>query len=97
MGNNKTPMKIQIFSILDLKAEAYQQPFFTTNNATAIRMLQNELQREGSNFAKYPEDYNLFAIGDFNDVNALLTPRIPESLGNAMQMNALIKEIENNE
>lgn len=86
-------MKVQIYSIYDTKAESYHQPFFTTNDATAMRMLQNELQNPESNFSKYPEDYHLFHIGTFNDTTALLEHCIPESLGSAFTMKAQLNEM----
>ncbi len=72
----------KIFSVYDSKVEAYLQPFFLNNNATAIRAITDCLSDSSHTFARHPQDYVLFDLGTFNDSSAtweLLAA--PNSLG----------------
>lgn len=57
---------LKIYAIKDKKAEAYLQPFTTTKDGLAIRMIQASMEQE-NNLSKYPEDFSLYQIGEFNE------------------------------
>jgi len=77
---------MKIYSIYDSKAEAYLQPFFSPNNAVAIRNFQNVLQDPNSNINRWPEDFTLFAIGTWDEDTGQITPAEQiKSLGNGLQ------------
>lgn len=57
---------MKIFSIRDLKSEAYARPFFSQNRATAMRELSMSLQ-QNTMMIQYSEDFALFEIGDFDE------------------------------
>jgi len=62
-------MKTVVCSIRDIKAETYAQPWFVVSEAVAVRSftdLVNNQERGGTMFT-HPEDYQLFAIGEYND------------------------------
>lgn len=60
-------MLLKMFCIYDAKVEAYMTPFFMRSKGEAIRGF-TELVNDGkSNFAKYPADFTLFELGDWND------------------------------
>jgi len=81
-------MLVQIFAIYDSKAESYLQPFFSQTRGSAIRAFTDSVNDTTgeSQFAKHPEDYTLFHLGEFDDQNAKLTENAtPISLGVAIE------------
>lgn len=58
---------MQIFSIRDSKSEAYLQPFFSPNVATAMRALESAVADESHQFHQHVEDYALFQLGTFDE------------------------------
>lgn len=64
----------KVFSVFDSKAKFYSQPFFVRSAAEALRSW-GEICNDGkSQMAKYPADFTLFHIGDWDDVTGVLTP-----------------------
>lgn len=69
-------MKLKVYSIYDSKAEAYLQPFFMANKGTAIRAITDILRQNDHQFTKYPEDYTLFELGEYDDSNGQMQPHL---------------------
>lgn len=72
----------RVFALFDVKAEVFGNPMFVPNQAVMVRELTDEVRRmpvsEGNNLAKHPEDFQLFDLGEFDEVAgtfALLKPR----------------------
>lgn len=63
-------MKLAIFSVFDIKAAAYLRPFYSLTAGTAAREFLSELSNPESNFARYPEDFHLVELGEFDDATA---------------------------
>ncbi len=80
---------MKIFTIRDSKAEAYHNPFFATNIALAIRMLEQTVQDQSTLLAKYPADFELFIIGEFDDQAGLVEPTPSVSLGRLIDILSL--------
>jgi len=59
-------MHKHIFSIFDGKAQAFLDPFLAVNSAVAVRMLKAAVNDERHDFGKFPEDYTLFRLGEFD-------------------------------
>ncbi|QXP07926.1 MAG: nonstructural protein [Arizlama microvirus] len=60
-------MKLKLFTCYDSKLEAYMQPFFMTTRGQALRAFTDTVNDPSSIFAKHPEDYTLFEIGEYDD------------------------------
>jgi hypothetical protein len=60
-------MKLSMYTIQDVKVGAYMQPFYTTNEATAIRAIKNLLTDPDHQFSKNPEDFALYHLGVYDD------------------------------
>lgn len=63
-------MKTKMFSVFDVKAACYGAPFFMPREQMAIRAFAdgvNEVGNVNNQWAKHPEDFSLFYIGDFDD------------------------------
>lgn len=60
-------MEIQVYSVYDVKAEAYMQPIFVQNEAIARRAFGNSIKDPTSPLGKNPEDYYLALVGIWDD------------------------------
>lgn len=67
-------MKLQIFAIFDQKAKAFLQPFFFNTEGEALRALTITLHDPNHQFAKFPGDYTLFALGEYNQETGEIEP-----------------------
>jgi len=74
-------MRINTYSLFDIKAEYYSYPFKAQNDETAKRMVKNNLQDPQNNQTEYvqnPEDFILFKIGGFDDANGKVESEVKE-------------------
>lgn len=55
----------KVFSIRDGKAEAYNQPWFALTPGEAERSFKRLVNDPQSTIYSFPEDYDLFLIGEF--------------------------------
>lgn len=63
-------MKIQIYSIKDRATDSYNTPQFLHSNQQAVRIFADQINNHKDvqeNFlAKYPDDYTLHHLGEFD-------------------------------
>lgn len=67
-------MKMQIVAARDVRVEAYMQPTFVPHTAAAVRAFTDHVRDPQSDFAKHPEDYELWWLGEYNDQDGSFTP-----------------------
>lgn len=80
-------MKLKIFSVYDAKAEAYMTPFFLQTKGQAIRGFMDLVSDKNTNVAKYPEDFTLFELGEYDDGRgSFVSHQTPISLGTALEL-----------
>lgn len=85
-----TPVTLAVFSVRDLKAAQYGQPFALANRAVAVRTFTSWCQDTSSFFAKYPHDFELFQVGEFDQTTGrLLTYDTPDYVCRASELVAL--------
>lgn len=60
-------MRLNVYTIYDSKAEAYNQPFYSQTHGTAIRAVLSMMSDPKHPFALFTEDYTLFCIGAWDD------------------------------
>lgn len=60
-------MILKIFSVYDVKAEAYLPPFYVASKGAAVRSFSDAASDPTHNFCKHAEDFTLFELGEFND------------------------------
>jgi len=77
-------MNKHLFTVYDSAAGLYLDPFVAPSIEFALREFRSIINQEGHQFNKFPEDYTLFHIGEFNPNNALLEGIGPTSLGVAI-------------
>jgi len=79
-------MHLKIFTVLDSKAEAFIQPFFSATTATAIRSFTIACNDQGHAFHRHSGDYTLFELGEFDQLSAIFDLHVtPINLGLAIQ------------
>lgn len=76
----------RMFAVQDIKAGAFHAPFPSVSEGTALRFLQDMVNREGHPYNLHPEDYIVFEIGSFDDVSGALAP---ETLRSIVHLTAL--------
>lgn len=83
-------MIMKYFSIYDTKTGAYMRPFLAFTSGQAERDFTSEVNREGSDIGRNPEDYTLFEIGAFDDISGKIEPlSTPHSVVTALQVKRL--------
>lgn len=73
----------KIYSVFDIKAASYAQPFFSQSHATAIRAFSGAVNDPGTMLNKHPEDFTLNYMGEFDDQTGELIPNTVVNLGTA--------------
>lgn len=72
-------MQLKAYSIRDSKAEVFNTPFFSKTHGEAERNFQQLTKDSNSMVNKYPEDYDLYHLGTYDDstgtFEALDTPQ----------------------
>lgn len=63
-------MIMKCYSVFDVKAEAYLQPFFARSHGEAIRSFESAVADEKHEFNRHAEDFSLFYVGEWDDSNA---------------------------
>jgi len=60
-------MQLKIFTIRDSKGEMYNTPFFRRTIGDAERTFHELVNDDKTSVSKYPDDFDLYLIGDFDD------------------------------
>ena len=71
-------MMMNAYSIYDSKVGQYGLPFFSHHHALALRIVVEAANDENTNLSKYPNDYVLFCIGNYDDSNGVLQSNPPK-------------------
>lgn len=60
-------MQLKMYSIRDQKAEIWNVPFYKKTHGEAERDFHQAVLDEKSMLNKYPEDYDLYFVGTYDD------------------------------
>lgn len=66
-------MRMLMFSIYDSKTGLYQVPFVAHNKAHAMRTVTDFLHSDKSPISRFPTDYELYEIAQFDDCTGIIT------------------------
>lgn len=77
-------MLTNLFCVYDSAASRYLDPFNAPTVEFAIREFRSTVNRKDSHFHRFPEDYTLFHIGEFDPEKGELVGFPPRSLGVAL-------------
>lgn len=73
-------MKQQAFSVLDCKTGYFNVPYFSPTILSGRRSFQEVCRDANSLVAKYPDDFQLWHVGEFDDVDGHLTSFDPPGM-----------------
>lgn len=73
-------LKRPIVAVRDSAVGAFMNPFVVPSRAAAVRAFTDEVNREGGEMQKHPEDYELYAIGEFTEEVGVVEPVVHELL-----------------
>lgn len=80
-------MKTNVYAIRDLKGGIFCEPFVQNTHGVAERAFSELLRNPQSLLHKYPEDYQLFQIGEYDDNSGLITSlKAPLHICSAQQL-----------
>lgn len=78
---------MRIFSIYDAKAKFFTQTIADKNSASAERNFKTAVNNKDTDFSRYPEDYQLFELGSFDNETGILSPHsVPILVCNASSL-----------
>lgn len=66
---------LKMYSIRDSKGEFYSQPFVKNTHGEAERDFQSLANDEKSQVAQYPEDFDLYFLGEYDNITGKITPQ----------------------
>lgn len=67
-------MVLEMYSVFDVKAQIYHVPMACHNDDHAKRVMSMEMIKGGTQMTTFPEDFQLYNLGMFNDRNGQVTP-----------------------
>lgn len=67
-------MLIKGFAVFDVKAGNFAPPFFMPSVGLAVRAFTDLVNDVRSTVNKYPGDFTLFQVGEFDDVKGIFIP-----------------------
>jgi len=79
-------MITSIYSVHDSKAACFCTPFYSENNATAIRAFTYAANDATQPIGQHPSDYTLFLIGSFDNDKGQITPVEPTAIALALTL-----------
>lgn len=82
-------MRMQSFSVYDSKASAYMLPWFMQSPGEAQRAFTEMVNdpRQQNALTKYPEDFTLFHLGEWDDSTGQFHPfKTPKPLCKALEV-----------
>ena len=82
-------MKHQIYSMYDSQTLQYRQPTLMPNDGAAERALSELFHGDSNDYTKYPEDFTLMHLGEFDDETGQIT------MGNSIRLAIRLWELRN--
>lgn len=64
-------MIVHIFSVYDHKAKVFGRPFYDSRVELAVRNVTAAVRDPEQMLGKFPEDFDLFRLGEFDDVTGV--------------------------
>lgn len=81
---------LKVYSIKDTKGSFYE-PMLAQNDALAVRNVRGVVNSGKGLLAQYPEDFELWFIGEFDEVTGIL---VPGDLKCVVRLNALVNNVQ---
>ena len=79
-------MLLKIYSIRDAKSEVYNTPFYQKTHGEALRSFMEVSTDKQSQVSKYPEDFDLYHLGEYDDNTGQTSPLdTPQHMAKAIE------------
>lgn len=79
-------MTMKVYSVYDSKVGAFMAPFFARSKGEATRMWHTAVNDPQTQFCKFPSDFTLFEIGEYDELTGdLIAHKAKESVGLALE------------
>lgn len=82
-----------LVSVRDKKAEAFHPPYAVPTRGIAIRAFGDAVLKGGSDLSAHPEDFDLFLVGEFDQISGKIQVVSPVSICSGLDF----RKDENNE
>lgn len=69
---------MEMYAIRDKKAETFFQPMYMPHHASAVRQFSTAIQKGEGDLANYPDDFDLYYIGTYDQKTAMHSNVTPE-------------------
>lgn len=69
-------MQLKMYSIRDSKGEIFHPPYFKRTHGEAERDFSTLASDQKSGVGQYPEDYDLYYIGTYDDQTGKIQPEV---------------------
>lgn len=87
LRKRKFQMQLKMYSIRDSKAEAFNPPFYKNTHGEAERDFTTLVRDEKSQVHQYPEDYDLYYVGSWDQITGKIEPLdTPQHIVKAVQV-----------
>lgn len=87
-------MIVKAFAVYDTKAQCFGVPFFLATQGLAVRAFSSLANDVNTTVGKFPTDFVLFEVGEFDDNKGLLISRdVNVNLGLASQFVVAVKPV----
>lgn len=76
-------MKLKVCCIRDRAIDTYGNPFFVTAHGQAMRSFVDEINnknKDGNTLATHPDDFDLYALGEYDTDTGLFDCNAPSML-----------------
>lgn len=77
-------MKVQVYAVADSGIQAYMPPFYARARGEALRAFTQLVNNRDTNVNKYPHQFELVYLGEFDDVTGLFECKEPEHVVDAV-------------
>jgi len=85
--------KVRCYCVFDRKSAVYNTPYFLINDQVAIRQFSVIANDKESMVYKYPEDFCLYYVGDFDMMKGEITPVTPTDICQGLAVRKEVKEL----
>lgn len=79
-------MKKKMYSVRDVKVEAYNQPMFFDNEKQMYGAIIRLLRDPQADLTKNAQDYQIYAVGEFDTDTGVIDPIPPQFLFNVVDL-----------
>lgn len=80
-------MRKKAYTVRDSKAEVFHNPWYQTTHGEAERSFKAMVNNKETMVGKYPEDYDLYYMGEFDDEKGIIISlETPQHIVKAVQL-----------